>query len=460
MMGISSTDFFGKNVLVIGLARSGIAAAGVLLSRGMNVSVYDANPDASSSEEVKRILRAGARLVIGEQDDLDVLGFDLIVISPGVPSNIAPLLRADSLNIPVVSELELAYLLIEDAIILAVTGTNGKTTTVSLLDHILTASEIRHTTAGNIGVPMINFVNSCRSGITVLEVSSFQLERVIHFKPHAAAILNITSDHIDRHLDIDRYVDMKYRIFQNQDRCDYAILNYDDEVIRRRKLTENTNVVYYSTRTREGVQLFVRDGKIVSNFLYPCNLSLERFQLVGEFNVSNAMAAVALSQIAGADIDAIQYSLDSFRPIEHRLEYVTAINGVHFYNDSKATNPDSSFKALKSFSGNISLILGGKDKGMDFSQLCREVGDHASFVAFIGESASKIGDLLVRYWPGLKVQYFESLELATRAAYQECKGGGVVLFSPACASFDMFDNYEHRGREFKKIVAEIDEDEK
>jgi UDP-N-acetylmuramoylalanine--D-glutamate ligase len=314
---------------------------------------------------------------------------------------------------------------------------------------------------GNIGVPMISFVDSCRSCITVLEVSSFQLERIIRFKPHAAAILNITSDHIDRHLDIDRYADMKYRIFQNQDRCDYAILNYDDEVIRRRS-TRNTNVVYYSTRTREGVQLFIRNGKIVSDFLYTCSLSLEKFRLVGEFNASNAMAAVALSQVAGADINAIQHSLDNFRPIEHRLEYLTAVNGVSFYNDSKATNPDSSLKALKSFSGNISLILGGKDKGMDFSTLCKEVGNNASFVALVGESANKIGSILAQYWPGLKVQYFDSLELATRAAYLECKdkGGGVVLFSPACASFDMFENYEHRGREFKKIVAQINEDEK
>ncbi|MCL5985918.1 MAG: UDP-N-acetylmuramoyl-L-alanine--D-glutamate ligase [Actinobacteria bacterium] len=460
MTKMPDVDFCGRNVLVIGLAKSGIAAGMVLLSKGARVSVYDASPEVSSSEKVINILEAGAKLVTGAQNGLDVLGFDLIVISPGVPSDIAPLLRADSMDIPVVSELELAYMLAEDTIILAVTGTNGKTTTVSLLDHILTSSGIKHVTAGNIGLPMVSLVDGCRSSIVVLEVSSFQLERMIRFKPHAAAILNITSDHIDRHLDIDRYADMKYRIFQNQDRCDYAVLNYDDEVISNRKPPENTNVIYYSARAEEGVQLFMKNGKIVSNFLYPCSFSLQQFHLVGEFNISNAMAAIALSQVVGTDAQAIQHSLDSFRPIVHRLEYVATVNGVRFYNDSKATNPDSSLKALKSFDGNISLILGGKDKGMDFSLLCREVGDHVRFVALIGESADKIGNVLAKFWPDLRIEYYDSLEMATRAAYLECEGDGIVLFSPACASFDMFDNYEHRGVQFKKIVSQIDEDEK
>ena len=448
----SGVDFHGKKVLVIGLARSGVAAAGVLLSRGANVSLYDANTGAGDSEEVKGLLKTGARLVVGEQDDLDVPGFNLIVISPGVPSDITPLLRADSINIPVVSELELSYMLAEGVVILAVTGTNGKTTTVSLLDHILTMSGIKHITAGNIGVPMISLVDSCRSCVAALEVSSFQLERIIDFKPHGAAILNITSDHLDRHMDIDIYADMKYRIFMNQDGCDYAVLNFDNEVICKRNPPEGTNVVYYSTRTREGVQLFMEDGRIMSNFLYPCSFGLQGFQLVGEFNISNAMAAIALSQVVGADVDAIQQSLDNFQPIEHRLEYVATVSGVRFYNDSKATNPDSSLKALKSFNGNVSLILGGRDKGMDFDPLCRQVGYHASFVALIGESADKIGGLLAKHWPDLKVRSFDGLDMATRAAYLECKGDGVVLFSPACASFDMFDNYEHRGRTFKKIV--------
>jgi UDP-N-acetylmuramoylalanine--D-glutamate ligase len=445
-----------RRVLVVGLGRSGVASAFFLQDRGAKVTVSDEKSEAQLQNEIAALLDRGVSIETGRHGERTFRDQDLIVVSPGVPSDQPQLQQARSMGIPVIGEVELAFRFLQGRVI-AITGSNGKTTTTTLVGEILAKSGKKTLVGGNIGTPVISLAaQSTPETLTVLEISSFQLETIEQFRPWIAAILNITPDHLDRHHTFQAYVDAKAGIFQNQQSGDLAVLNADDPTCVALKDRPKTPSCWFSRKHGVETGACLQGEQIVFTPLQGGQervvLNRHDIPLKGSHNLENVLAAVTIAMLAGSEPEQIRKAVSEFRAVEHRLELVATINGVSFYNDSKATNVDATAKALESFPGNIHIILGGKDKGSDYSVLNALLRERAKRAYLIGAAAEKIGSQIQG---AAALVRSGTLERAVRQAFESAKSGDVVLLAPACASFDQFENYEHRGRVFKELVHSL-----
>ncbi|MCL0028194.1 UDP-N-acetylmuramoyl-L-alanine--D-glutamate ligase [Peptococcaceae bacterium] len=447
----------GEKVLVIGAARSGIAAAEFLLKKGAEVTLLDDKTELQLEKTVEKLKSMNVNLALGgKYPDIPKEGYSLIVISPGVPLEILPVVQAKEAGIPVIGELELAYRFSKSPII-AITGTNGKTTTTSLVGKIFSDAGINTLVTGNIGLPLICEVeNYSENDVIVLEVSSFQLETVELFKPKVSVILNITPDHLDRHKSMDNYISAKAKIFKNQGAIDYTVLNYDDVYTAKLAKRLKGNVIFFSRKHILDRGVYIQDGKIIANIKeYKEIVEIEEFKLPGAHNLENALAAIACACAMNISQSIIAKSTASFKGVPHRMETVAEINGVRYVNDSKATNSEAAIHALNSFEDKkIILIAGGLSKGSDFTKLARVIKEKVRFLILFGKNAGNIKKAVEM------VGFFDfvitkDLKSAVLAAHKAAVKGDVVLLSPACASWDMFLNYEKRGEYFKQLVLEL-----
>ncbi len=447
-------DVKDKRVLVVGLGKSGVAAALFLKKQGARVTVSDTKSPDQLREEIPILLDNGITVETGGHGERTFRGQDLIVVSPGVPVDAPPLVQARAAGEPVIGEIELAAQNLSGPIV-AITGSNGKTTTTTLVGEILAAGGLPVSVGGNIGTPAISLAESAsKDTAIVLEVSSFQLETIQSFRPKVAVVLNVTPDHLDRHRTFQVYVDAKARIFENQQSSDFAVLNEDDPTCRT--LGDRTRAaVFWFSRKKEVAQgAYVSDGRIFFRDRQSARevMLVSEIPLKGAHNLENVLAAVCAGALMGCEPAQIRSAVQNFKAVEHRLEYVATIKGVEYFNDSKATNVDATIKALESFPKNIHLILGGKDKGSDYTVLNDLLRERVKRVYTIGAAAEKIESHIKG---AAEVVHAETLENAVRRASSVAQPGDVVLLAPACASFDQFQSYNHRGRVFKEVVQSL-----
>jgi len=454
MVLMDLTELTNKRILVVGLGKSGAASALFLKSRGARVTVSDSKPEAELRNEILQLLDYGITVETGGHGERTFHGQDLIVVSPGVPFDAPQLAQARSLGVTVIGEIELAAQFLSGPIV-AITGANGKTTTTSLTGEILAAGKFPVLVGGNIGTPAITFVDQAKPETwIVLEVSSFQLETIVLFRPRIAVILNITPDHLDRHKTFANYVNAKARIFENQKVDDFTVLNADDSTTAELAGRVHSQLFWFSRKkeVEKGAfvgneKIFFRDGEREREIM-----PLPDIPLKGAHNLENVLAGVVVGALAGCDPGQIREAIRTFKAVEHRLEFVAKIGGVDYYNDSKATNVDATIKALESFPANIHLILGGKDKGSDYTVLNDLLRQRVKRVYTIGAAATKIESHIQGT---AEILHAETLDNAIRRASESAVAGDIVLLAPACASFDQFQNYEHRGRVFKETVRAL-----
>jgi len=449
-------DLANKRVLVVGLGKSGVASALFLKKHGARVTVSDAKPEDQLRSEIPLLLDHGITVETGGHGDRTFRGQDLIVVSPGVPVDAPHLVQARALGEPVIGEIELAAQFLPGPIV-AITGSNGKTTTTTLVGEILGAGGLPTVVGGNIGTPAISLVERATANTwAVLEVSSFQLETVQTFRPRIAVILNITPDHLDRHRTFEAYAGAKARIFENQQSNDFAVLNEDDPACVNLAKRVNAQLFWFSRQKEvqrgawlSGGRILFRDAARQQEIMLVADIPLK-----GAHNVENALAGVCVGMLVGSSPERIREAIRNFKAVEHRLEFVARIRNVDYYNDSKATNVDATIKALESFPANIHLILGGKDKGSDYSVLNDLLRKRVKRVYTIGAAAPKIESQIKE---AADIFHAETLEKAIRRAAQDAKPNDIVLLAPACASFDQFDSYEHRGKVFKDVVKSLED---
>ncbi|MBI4826824.1 MAG: UDP-N-acetylmuramoyl-L-alanine--D-glutamate ligase [Nitrospirae bacterium] len=485
-MEVTIDSLKGKNVLVVGLARSGTGAANLLSFFGANVTVTDTRPQSSLEGEMKRLSQP-VKAITGGNPEEAFLSADLIVVSPGVPMKISPIVNAMKRGVPVIGELELAYEIIkshkskvkgQSPGIIGITGTNGKSTTTTLIDLMLKESGFHTMLGGNIGAALTEEIYKLASAtsflsdidLIVAEISSFQLESIKEFRPDVALIMNITPDHLDRYDTLSGYAEAKERIFENQGEGDYLILNADDPLlgkIESEKLmskNERPAVLYFSLRD-EVAGIYFKDGTVYYNLpaklsavLHPSIgagrsqlISVSKMKIQGTHNLENAMAASLAAILSGASADAVRNVLTNFTGLEHRNEAVRFLNGITFINDSKGTNVGAVEKSLENF-GRVILIMGGRDKGGDFTALRDLVKKKVKLLVLLGEAKEKIAESLGDIVP---VEYAEDMKSAVELSVSRASEGDTVLLSPGCTSFDMFRDFEDRGRIFKEAVNAI-----
>ena len=446
-------ELTNKRVLVVGLGKSGKSAALFLRDRGARVTVSDVRSAEALAGEIPALLDAGIMVETGGHGLLTFRRQDLIVVSPGVPCDTPELKQVRAFGLPIIGELELASRFLQGQIV-AITGSNGKTTTTALLGKIFAGAGGPTLVGGNIGTPVIDLIaKSTPQTTSVLEVSSFQLETVAEFRPHIAVVLNITQDHLDRHGSFENYAAMKARITAQQTPEDFFVLNAEDKPTQMLAAQTKAQVFWFSGRRAIKQGAFVHGESVV--FLpregarpEPV-MPLAEIPLKGAHNVENILAAVCAARLGGVSSESIRASVAGFKAVEHRLEFVASVRGVAFFNDSKATNVDATRKALEAFPGGVHLILGGKDKNSDYTELADLLRARVKIVYTIGSAAEKIE----RHLAGVvKIVSAGTLDSAVRQAAQSAVPGDVVLLAPACASFDQFTSYEHRGRVFKELV--------
>jgi len=461
-------DLRSKNVLVVGIARSGLAVARLLVSRGATVIANDVKPESEIGEAAEELRRLGVTLLMGSHPESLFLNADLIVLSPGVPADLEPVETARRRGVEIISEPEFAGRFLRGRMI-GVTGSNGKTTVTTLIGELMRAAGADAVVGGNIGTPLTSLVEkSIDSGWTVAELSSFQLETIENLRVNIAVVTNITPDHLDRHGSFENYVNAKHKIVLNQTKNDHAVLNGLDQGVADMvaRLGVQSRKVYFSSRGPETLtgalaDVYARGGRVCTTMLSDSHgeaevIGLDEIAVPGMHNVENVMTALAATFCAmgtGAnDLPPLRDAIRLFKGVEHRLEYVTEIDGIKFYNDSKATNVDSTAKALEAFERNIIVILGGKDKGSDYTILARLIRDRVKEIILIGAASDKIAEQLAGTRPMTRAR---SMHDAVLSAMQAATDGDIILLAPACASFDMFDNYEHRGRVFKEAVHKL-----
>jgi UDP-N-acetylmuramoylalanine--D-glutamate ligase len=418
------------------------------------VTATDARPESELGDAPTKLREAGVKLELGGHVEKTYLAQDLIIPSPGVPADDPLLVKARSKGITVWSEIELAYRFLEGKLI-GITGSNGKTTTTTLVHHILKTGAMRAFLAGNVGTPLISEVEKMDAGsVAVAELSSFQLELIEKFRPNIGALLNLTPDHLDRHKTMDAYAAAKARIFENQTELDAAILNADDAASAK-YAPKKPQVFWFSRQKRVAQGACLRGDEIVvvHHGKEDPVMKAAEIPLAGAHNLENVLAAVIIARLAGVDSATIAKAVKSFAGVEHRLEFVADIRGVRYYNDSKATNVDATLKALDAFPGRILVILGGKDKGSDYTLLQKPLRERAILALLIGAAADKIEKQIAG---SVAIERAGTLERAVEAAALAARSGDVVLLAPACASFDQFEDYEHRGRVFKQLVGSIE----
>lgn len=446
-----------KNVMVYGAAKSGISAASLLQQVGVFVILYDSNTNLTKDDFRHRLNTESMFLLItGELPDYILPTLDLVVISPGVPLDHPDVIRIINKNIPIWGEIELAYRYTKGKII-GITGTNGKTTTTTLVGKIMKTYYPEVYVVGNIGNSYSDFVLSAsENAVFVIELSSFQLETIHSFTPDVSAILNITPDHMDRHHTMEAYIAAKERIAMNQTRESVCILNYEDEHLRSIAHGLRSKVLFFSSRNALKEGLFLEDDDIYYAYedktQYICNV--KELHLLGTHNYENVMAAVGIAITMGIPLSNIRKALINFKGVEHRIEYVECINGVTYYNDSKGTNPDASMKAIMAMKYPTILIAGGYDKKSSFDSWVASFGDKVKCLIVYGQTKNKIAKTARKH--GFhNIIIVENLKEAVRLGAEKANPGDVVLLSPACASWDMFKNFEERGNLFKQYVREL-----
>ena len=442
-------DFRNKRVTVVGMARSGIAAARALHALGARVTITDKKPLDQLAEQVRALGTSAIAVEAGSHPDRIFIETDLIVLSPGVPK-IPQVLAARSHGIRVISELELGWSL-SDAPFAGITGTNGKSTVTTLVGLMLKKAGKRTLVAGNIGNALTEDPGALRGqDWIVVELSSFQLEDIETFRPRVAAVLNLTQDHLDRYADIASYGEAKARIFEKQQRDDVLVLNFDDPLVRAMASRAISQVVPFSRSEKHRAGAYVEQGVLMVRSDRIC--PVDEILIKGVHNLENAMAASAVALAAGADPSSVAAVLREFPGLEHRLEVVREKDGVTYINDSKGTNVGAVVKSVEGFSRPVILIAGGLDKGSDFSPLAGLFRDKVKLLILIGKAADKMAKAL---GASTETVFAKTLQDAVRRAEERAVSGDVVLLSPACASFDMFKDFEDRGRQFKEAVRKL-----
>jgi UDP-N-acetylmuramoylalanine--D-glutamate ligase len=458
----------GKKVLVVGIARSGVAAARLLASKGAVVIANDIKPESEIRETADELRKLGVMLSLGGHPESLFANADLIVLSPGVPVDLLPLESAGNAGIEIISEPELAGRFLRGRMI-GVTGSNGKTTVTTLIGELMQAAGADVIVGGNIGTPLTSLIEKTTDSTwTVAELSSFQLEMIDSLRVHVAVVTNITPDHLDRHGSFENYVRAKHRVFSNQVEDDWAVLNGQDQGVADivANLGVSSRKVYFSssgpeTLTGALASVYARGGRVCTTMTTDYRgevevMGVDEIPLPGMHNVENVMTALAATFCAmeteADELPVLREAIKRFKGVEHRIEYVAEIGGIKFYNDSKATNVDSTLKALEAFERNIIVILGGKDKGSDYTVLAPLIRDRVKLMILIGAASDKIAEQLEGAGSMTRAR---SMQDAVLSAMEVATAGDVVLLAPACASFDMFDNYEHRGRVFKEAVYKL-----
>ncbi len=444
-----------KRVLVVGLGKSGLAAARFLKANGARVTVSDSRP-AATVAELPQLLDEGIMVEAGSHGLLTFRRQDLIVVSPGIPATVPELKQVRALGMRIMGELELGTQYLQGELV-AVTGSNGKTTTTALLGEIFSGSGRPTLVGGNIGRPVVEMVaESTPATWSVLEVSSFQLETIEAFRPRIALVLNITPDHLDRHGSFENYAAAKARITENQTAGDFLVLNAEDKPTQMVAANSKAQIFWFSPRRQVKQGAFVHGASIFFRAAEGSQpepvMPVAEIPLAGAHNVENVLAAVAAAKLAGIESEAIRDAVRGFRAVEHRLEFVRELDGVRYFNDSKATNVDAATKALEAFPGGIHIVLGGKDKDSDYRTLGGLLAERAKTVITIGSAAEKIETQLAGV---VKIERAGTLDKAVEIAHENATAGDVVLLAPACASFDQFESYEHRGRWFKELVGKL-----
>ncbi len=455
-------ELTGKNVLVIGAGKSGTAAARFLNERGAKVALNDSQPLEAWSEAARASKAEGVGLLPGDVPSWLLDQIELVVLSPGVPVKSIPVRYAERAGAEIIGEVELAARFLKGQLI-AITGSNGKTTTTTLVGELMRSAGAHTLVGGNIGTPLISLVADARDETwTVAELSSFQLETIRDFHPQIAAVLNLTPDHLDRYTSLVDYGAAKHRIFRNQTESDTAVLNADDAVVNSWAEGLRARVVRFSSTRRLEDGIFLRGTSLVMRDEHGERElhDVREMRLRGRHNVENVMAAFAMGIAAGLPLDSMRETVRGFTPVEHRLELVATINGVEYYNDSKATNVDACVKAVEAFAGmegELVLIMGGRGKGAPYTPLKPLLAGHTRTLVVVGEDAERIAAELGDAAP---VERAADMQDAVCRAQSAAQPGDAVLLAPACASFDMFDSYEHRGRVFKEAVKEMMNDER
>ncbi|WP_129596440.1 UDP-N-acetylmuramoyl-L-alanine--D-glutamate ligase [Anaerophilus nitritogenes] len=445
-----------KKVLVVGLGISGISTVNTLIDLGSKVTVNDQKTKEELKEITKELTKDKVDFILGK--DPENMGiFDLVVLSPGVPTDLSFIQKAKELGITIIGELELAYTLCKGQFI-AITGTNGKTTTTSLVGEIFENAKKETYVVGNIGVAAVSKAqNASKEAFMITEVSSFQLESIIEFTPKIAAILNVTPDHLNRHKTIDNYVKAKANIFKNQTKDHILILNKDNPVTYNIKDLAKSQVIPFSRKVTLEKGAFVVDEYIVvkeENKAYEKICKVDDLKIPGKHNLENALAAIAIAHFAGIDHKVIADTVKNFMGVEHRIEFVEEINKVKFFNDSKGTNPDASIRAIEAMKNPIVLIAGGMDKGTAFTEFIQSFDNKVKHMIIFGETAEKIRKTAAEN-NFLECSIVKNLEEAVLLSSKIAKEGDCVLLSPACASWDMYPSYEVRGKHFKERVKKL-----
>jgi len=445
----------GKKVLVLGMGASGMAASRLLKRKGARVTIAEKQDSEKMQQRKKELTREGMKVILGPHSMELLRGQELIIVSPGIRLDIPLLLEARQRNIPIMGELELAFRLLRGCSLVAITGTNGKTTTTVLTGKILRKAGRDVGLAGNIGFPLSEVVGK-EPRIIVTEVSSFQLETACKFSPSISCILNITPDHLDRHSNFEEYVKIKEKIFLHQKEGDFAVLNKDDPVVFPLARKIKAKVIFFSQKESLKEGIFLK-GEMITRRLGREEelIPLGKIKLSGSHNLENILASIAISSLYGVEKEVIREVLVEFKGLPHRTEYVDEIEGVRFINDSKATNVDAVRRCIDSIKLPIILIMGGKDKGADFSSLKEKIARRVKLAILMGEAKEKIKTQIQQACPVLKV---EGMKEAVRIAFEKARRGDCVLLSPGCASFDQFRNYKERGNNFKKEVQRIREE--
>jgi UDP-N-acetylmuramoylalanine--D-glutamate ligase len=442
-------DLNGKRVLVAGAGKTGIATARFLLEKNAQVTVVDSNVNAVIPEDLKK---STAKIKTGPHENSIFTEQDLIIISPGIPLTIEPIATAKSKGVEIIGEIELAYLFTETPII-AVTGTNGKTTTTTLLQHIFETSGKKVFTGGNIGTPLIEYVSGDQDADYIIaEISSFQLETINKFRPYISILLNITEDHLDRYNSFDDYAAAKKNIFANQQRSDFAIINIEDKLAAKMSEDIKADVLFFSTKNELKNGSYYKDGFHFLKDSKKTRIDEEGVILQGEHNRENILAAVSAAGICNLSYENITKALHTFKGLPHRMEFVDCINGINFFDDSKATNVGACLKSISSIKPPIILIAGGKDKGGSYFPLINEINKNVQEIILIGEAQNRIRKELKATVPMTSAM---TLKEAVTEAFSRAKEGCSILLSPACSSFDMFDSYVHRGNIFKTAIKEL-----
>lgn len=445
-----------KNVLVIGLGVTGLSAVKALESLGADISIYDSKTKEELRTFIDGIDNIKTNLYLeGSYPDMDKI--DLILKSPGVPPNMDILIEAKNKEIQIITDIELYYRLKSGKNILAITGTNGKTTTTKLTGEIFNKAGKKAYTVGNIGVGILDILsNSQEEDMVIVEASSYQLEHTIDFKPHIGVIINITPDHLDWHEGFENYINAKKKILINQDSSDYTILNYDDKILRSMGKDLRSNLIWFSVEEKLDQGAFIEDGWIVYREEDETKriMSLDKIQIPGKHNLENILAAFSIAYIMGLDIEEISKAIEEFKGVEHRIEYVDKKKEIFFYNDSKGTNPDSTIKAIEALDRDIILIAGGYDKGSEYNELISSFKGRVKELVLLGQTREKIRDAALNN-DYRNLHLVDNMKEAVQLSYKLGEEGDKILLSPACASWGMYPNFEERGKDFKKIVKDL-----